>query len=59
MQKAALHIGLIGLGTVGSQVADRLINRRESLRRRAGVDLVLDRVLVRDPSKPRAVQVPP
>ncbi|HZU16611.1 MAG TPA: homoserine dehydrogenase [Candidatus Dormibacteraeota bacterium] len=59
MHKAALHIGLIGLGTVGSQVADRLLNRREVLRRRAGVDLVLDRVLVRDPSRPRAVVVPP
>ena len=59
MQKAALHIGLIGLGTVGSQVADRLLNRHQTLRRRAGVDLVLDRVLVRDTSKPRAVEVPP
>ena len=59
MQKAALHIGLIGLGTVGSQVADRLLNWRDTLRRRAGVELVLDRVLVRDVAKPRAVQVPP
>ncbi len=59
MQKAALHIGLIGLGTVGAQVADRLLNRRQALRRRAGVDLVLHRVLVRDPSRPRAVDVPP
>ena len=58
MQKAALHIGLIGLGTVGSQVADRLLNRREVLRRRAGVDIVIDSVLVRDPARPRAVQVP-
>jgi homoserine dehydrogenase len=58
MHKAALHIGLIGLGTVGSQVADRLLNRRDVLRRRAGVDLVLDRVLVRDADKPRAVAVP-
>jgi homoserine dehydrogenase len=59
MQKAALHIGLIGLGTVGSQVADRLLNRRQTLRRRAGVDLVLERVLVRDTSRQRAVEVPP
>src|SRR5437879_10267837 len=58
MPKAALHIGLIGLGTVGAQVADRLLNRREALRRRAGVDLVLDRVLVRDPGRRRAVDVP-
>jgi homoserine dehydrogenase len=58
MHKSALHIGLIGLGTVGSQVADRLLNRRETLRRRAKVDLVLDRVLVRDLNRPRAVAIP-
>jgi homoserine dehydrogenase len=59
MQQAALHIGLIGLGTVGSQVADRLLARPAALRRRAGVDLVLERALVRDPARPRAVEVPP
>ncbi len=54
-----MRIGLIGLGTVGSQVADRLLNWREQLRRRSsGVDLVLERVLVRDLEKKRAVQVP-
>jgi homoserine dehydrogenase len=58
MQQAALHIGLIGLGTVGSEVADRLLARREALRRRAGVDLVLDRVLVRDASRARALRLP-
>ena len=58
MQQAALRVGLIGLGTVGAQVADRLLGRRAALRRRAGVDLVLERVLVRDPARPRAVQVP-
>jgi homoserine dehydrogenase len=56
----ALRIGLIGLGTVGSQVAERLLNWRDQLRRRtAGVELVLERVLVRDLQKKRAVQVPP
>jgi len=58
MQQAALRIGLIGLGTVGAQVADRLVGHRAALRRRAGVDLELGRVLVRDPSRPRAVQLP-
>jgi homoserine dehydrogenase len=53
-----LRIGLIGLGTVGAQVAGRLLDRRDVLRRRAGVDLVLHRVLVRDPSKARAVAIP-
>jgi homoserine dehydrogenase len=58
MQQAALHIGLIGLGTVGSEVADRLLGRREALRRRAGVDLVLDRVLVRDAARARPLRLP-
>ena len=58
MQPAAIRIGLIGLGTVGAQVADRLLSRRGMMARRAGADLVLERVLVRDPSRPRAVQVP-
>jgi homoserine dehydrogenase len=58
MQQAAIRIGLIGLGTVGAQVADRLLARRATMARRAGVDLALHRVLVRDLSRPRAVQVP-
>jgi homoserine dehydrogenase len=53
-----LRIGLIGLGTVGAQVASRLLDRRDVLARRAGVDLVLHRVLVRDLSKDRVVDVP-
>jgi homoserine dehydrogenase len=58
MTDKALHIGLIGLGTVGAQVAGRLLDRRDVLRRRAGVDLVLHRVLVRDLSKARSVAIP-
>ena len=53
-----LRIGLIGLGTVGSQVAGRLLDRRHALRRRAGVDLLLHRVLVRDLAKPRSIAIP-
>jgi homoserine dehydrogenase len=53
-----LHIGMIGLGTVGAQVADRLLTRRTELRRRSGVDLLLERVLVRDVDRPRTVRVP-
>jgi homoserine dehydrogenase len=53
-----MRIGVIGLGTVGAQVTDRLLTCREALRRRSGTDLVLDRVLVRDVGRPRAVRVP-
>ncbi len=55
----SLQIGLIGLGTVGSQVADRLLNHRDSLRRRSGMDLQLARVLVRSRYTSRAFAVPP
>src|SRR5919204_2310662 len=54
----SLNVGLIGLGTVGGQVAQRLLTRTEKLRRSAGADLSLCRVLVRDPAKKRAVSVP-
>lgn len=58
-QASELNIGLIGLGTVGSQVAGRLINWRETLTRRCGGELNLRRVLVRDLGKPRSISVPP
>src|SRR5438270_2765408 len=52
-----LKVGLIGLGTVGSQVADRMLQWREQLSRRAGVELCLEKVLVRDVAKRRTVDV--
>ena len=55
----AFGIGLLGLGTVGSQVADRLLTRREDITRRLGIDLQLRRVLVRNVAKARAVKVAP
>src|SRR5262252_6834952 len=58
MERTALQIGLIGIGTVGAEVADRLLNRRGTLRRRAGVDLLLKRVLVRDTDRQRGIEVP-
>ncbi len=58
MPPSCLRIGLIGLGIVGSEVATRLLQHREAYRRRTGVDLVLERVLVRDPVRPRRVALP-
>ena len=58
MTTASLNVGLIGLGTVGSQVAERLLTWKVQLARRAGVELCLRRVLVRDVEKPRPVDVP-
>jgi homoserine dehydrogenase len=55
----SLNVGLIGLGTVGGQVAERLLTWQAQLARRAGIELCLRRVLVRDVKKPRALAVAP
>ena len=47
MTQAALNVGLIGLGTVGSRVAERMLTWQPQLSRRAGVELCLRKVLVR------------
>jgi homoserine dehydrogenase len=58
MPARPLNVGLIGLGTVGSQVADRMLEWGPQLSRRAGVDLCLRKVLVRDIAKRRSVDIP-
>jgi homoserine dehydrogenase len=55
---AEIGVGLLGLGVVGSQVAHVLLAKGEALAREAGVPLVLQRVLVRDPDKPRPISLP-
>ncbi len=57
MTQAALNVGLIGLGTVGSRVAERMLTWQAQLSRRAGVELCLRKVLVRDLDKPRSVEI--
>jgi len=57
MADGSLNVGLIGLGTVGSRVAERMLTWQPQLARRAGVELCLRRVLVRDLDKPRSVEV--
>jgi homoserine dehydrogenase len=59
MAQSQLNVGLIGLGTVGSQVAQRMLTWGPQLARRAGVELCLRRVLVRDTSKMRSVELAP
>src|SRR5436853_4165761 len=55
MVRESVRIGLLGLGVVGSAVAQALVDKREALERRVGVPLELRRVLVFDPSKTRSV----
>jgi homoserine dehydrogenase len=57
MNGRPLKVGLIGLGTVGSQVAERMLSWGPQLSRRAGVELDLKRVLVRDVGKRRTLDV--
>src|ERR1700730_18276131 len=55
----SLNVGLIGLGTVGGQVAERRLAGGPHLPRRPGVELCLQRVLVRDLKKRRALEIAP
>ena len=57
MAQSPLNVGLIGLGTVGAQVAERMLTWSAQLGRRAGVELCLRRVLVRDLSKRRSIEI--
>ncbi|HEV7214480.1 MAG TPA: homoserine dehydrogenase, partial [Chloroflexota bacterium] len=54
----ALRIGLLGLGTVGSGVAEFIQQRSSRLTRLFGCQLQLARVLVREPHKQRAIDLP-
>ncbi len=53
-----LNIALIGCGTVGGGVAKLLLEHPERLAACAGRPLVLKRIVVKDPSKPRPPCVP-
>src|SRR5260370_7028708 len=59
MAARPLNVGLIGLGTVGAQVAERMLTWGPQLSRRAGVELCLRRILVRDPTKRRSIEISP
>jgi homoserine dehydrogenase len=53
-----LGVGLIGLGVVGTGVVQLIQKNREDFKKFRGVDLDLRRVAVRDPGKPREVDLP-
>jgi homoserine dehydrogenase len=55
----AVRVGLLGLGTVGSGVAEILIRKRADLEREIGLPVELHRVLVRDLNKRRGYAVDP
>jgi homoserine dehydrogenase len=57
--KTEIGVGMIGLGNVGSGVAEALLGRREYFARQVGAPLIIRRVAVRNPDKPRSVSLPP
>ncbi len=52
------QVALIGMGTVGTEVARILTEKSETMTHRAGRDIRLKRVVVRDATKPRNVELP-
>jgi len=54
-----LAVGLLGLGTVGGEIARRLIDEPESVERRARRAIDLKRIAVRSLDKPRPFAPPP
>jgi len=55
--KKDVGIGLLGLGTVGSGLAEVLVTRANSLAEQAGIPVILKKVLVRDVNKQRSVRL--
>ncbi|HKM40129.1 MAG TPA: homoserine dehydrogenase [bacterium] len=51
--KTPLKLGLLGLGTVGSGVAQLLATNQDHIAQRAGVKIEVKKALVRDPNKAR------
>ncbi|HSN99969.1 MAG TPA: hypothetical protein VLS89_16870, partial [Candidatus Nanopelagicales bacterium] len=56
---AAIHIGLLGCGTVGGGVLRLLAAKAEHLAAKAGAPLVVRRILVRDPARARVPECDP
>ena len=54
-----IGIGLMGLGVVGGGVANALLNDAQSMALKVGCPVDLRRILVRDASRPRSVELPP
>ena len=58
MDRDSVGIGLLGMGVVGGGVVQVITEKRSHLTDMIGSPIELRGVLVRDPSKPRAVELP-
>ncbi|MBN1153043.1 MAG: homoserine dehydrogenase [Dehalococcoidia bacterium] len=54
-----IGVGLLGLGVVGSEVANALLQRSTRLSEQVGASVSLRKILVRDPHKKRPYDFPP
>ena len=52
-----IHVGLLGLGTVGSGTIEVLKRNREEIARRAGREIRVTHATARDLTKPRTVSL--
>ncbi|MEX2115073.1 MAG: homoserine dehydrogenase [Pirellulales bacterium] len=59
MLKPPTNVAIVGLGTVGTGVARLLLDFGDRIARHAGRPLELAHVVVSDPRKPRAIELPP
>ncbi len=59
MKRNKIGIGLLGMGTVGGGVASLLKINGESIEEKAGAELQIKKILVRDLSKARTIEFPP
>lgn len=58
-ESRSINVGLLGLGVVGGGVASALLRHPSLISERVGQPVTLSRVLVRDISRPRDVELPP
>lgn len=53
----SINIGMIGLGTVGTGVVKVLAANAQSIAKKVGAPVVIEKIMVRNPGKPRGVAV--
>ncbi len=53
-----VHVGLVGMGTVGTGVVRVLQDSADHIASQAGRQIIVNHVVVQDPKKPRSVELP-
>ena len=53
-----VHVGLVGMGTVGTGVVRVLQDSADHIARQAGRPIIVEHVVVQNPQKPRSIELP-